>query len=327
MTYGAMGDFLSKFFEKPRRLPPLGKSFTVVAGNPGAMSSRGGLQILQLVDPNAFGRLRVDTEYNNTWRITTTNVLRFELDLNMAKIRTSTEPSDIIIDGDKLSIAPQDGTAGFVLEDNGWTQLNNRLWDINERHGLQLGGLQAILNSRDSIKIIPQQDDPLSLEIQQKAMEISQNLFQYYSADTEVLSSADHDEEDRHGNMILMGKFDPSYLPEELQAKFPVSQAEDEAITFRLPTGEMITYPHQPALGLILLFPLPGTERVGVWIWGSDVVGLRRAARLFPIRTGVSQPDFILLGPESGWKGAAGALALGVFDSKWEIGPSYFRRE
>ncbi|KAK6341052.1 hypothetical protein TWF696_009361 [Orbilia brochopaga] len=327
MTYGAMGDFLSKFFEKPRRLPHLSTSFTVVAGSPGAMSTRGGLQILQLSDPNTFGRLKINIERTNIWRITTTNVRRFELNLELAKLRTSMEPAGIIIDGNELPFIAHDGVAGFVLGDNGWTQLNNHLWKTSERHGLQLGGLQAILNSRGSIKIKPQCDGELSLECYNKAMEISQNLFQYYSADTELLSSTERQEHDGNGNMVVIGRFNRSYLPDALQASFPVSQAEDGTITFRLATGETTIYSNQPGLGLILLFPLPGTERVGIWIWGSDEDGLRRAARLFPIRTGVSQPDFILLGPDSGWKGAAGALALGVFDSKWQIAPSYFRRE
>ncbi|KAJ6262170.1 hypothetical protein Dda_2975 [Drechslerella dactyloides] len=330
MTYGAMGDFLSDFFRKPRTLAPLNRSFAVVTGNPGAMSSRGGLRILQLLDPNVLGRLKVEIEHTNVWRIKTTNVRRFELDFSLAELRTTTKPLEFIIDGNKLSIATHDGIGGFIRDDDDeWTGFDDNIWKESERHGLQLGGLQALFNSRGSIKIFRQPDSALSLEVQKKAMEISQNLFQYYSADTELLLSAKVHDGGGTGNVVLIGGFDRSYLPEGLlRSSFPVSQSEDGSITFRLATGKKIIYPCQPGLGLILVFPLGGTEKVGIWVWGSDAEGLRRATRLFPIRTGVSQPDFILLGPDSGWKGAAGALALGVFDSKWQItSSSYFRRE
>jgi hypothetical protein len=38
--------------------------------------------------------------------------------------------------------------------------------------------------------------------------------------------------------------------------------------------------------------------------------------------TGVGQPDFVVLGESAKWKGIEGALAMGFFDSTWEVTPS-----
>ncbi|KAF3918867.1 hypothetical protein ABW20_dc0102959 [Dactylellina cionopaga] len=329
MTYGPMGSFLSRFFEKARVVPQLGPNFTVVTGNPGAMTSRGGVRTVQLLDPGMFSRMNVEIETGSEtiWNLVTSNIRRFEIDLGLAESRTSTLPSKIAVDGNTFSVPRTRDKVGFLLENSQWAISNNDLWKRSERHGLQLGGLQAILNTKSIINILTQGSCELSRDYHKKAIEISRNLFQYYSADTEIGPSENLGGiED--GNIVIVGKFDKSYLPVELQATFPISQAEDGSITIRLQNGEIFLIANQPAIGMIFIFPLGGRERVGVLVWGSDTAGLRRAARLFPIRTGVCQPDFIILGPESGWKGAAGALALGLFDSHWQIqaSSSYFRR-
>jgi hypothetical protein len=38
--------------------------------------------------------------------------------------------------------------------------------------------------------------------------------------------------------------------------------------------------------------------------------------------TGVGQPDFVVFGEGAKWKGIEGVLAMGFFDSAWEVSPS-----
>ncbi|KAF3941239.1 hypothetical protein ABW19_dt0207500 [Dactylella cylindrospora] len=324
MTYGHMGDFLTRFFGKSRRLPGLQDEFSVIVGNPGAMGSRGGIRVLQLIDPTIYGRLKVAIDrLDCTWKIETVNIRRFELNPTTAASRALCTPSKAVVDEQGFDSVEK---TLFFLSDVQWNLPQDTTWTTCERYGDQLGGLQAILNSKGLFTIVYQNSASLRSEYQHKALEISRNLFQYYSADTRILPTGEY-QTGTKGNLVLIGHLDKSYFPEELRTRFPISQSENGDIMFRLRGGESITYPPQPGLGLIFLFPLPKNNAVGVLVWGSDADGLRKAARLFPIRTGVSQPDFILLGPESGWKGAAGALALGTFDSDWQITEgSYFRK-
>lgn len=44
--------------------------------------------------------------------------------------------------------------------------------------------------------------------------------------------------------------------------------------------------------------------------------GLERVTRLFPIRTGVPVPDWIIVGGD-GSKGEANVIAAGLWDSEW----------
>lgn len=54
-------------------------------------------------------------------------------------------------------------------------------------------------------------------------------------------------------------------------------------------------------------------------VWGFDKRGLRTAARLVPMLSGVGQPDFIVVGNESTWKGHAGIVAMGFLDYAWNV--------
>ncbi|KAG0226718.1 hypothetical protein BGW41_004100 [Actinomortierella wolfii] len=66
----------------------------------------------------------------------------------------------------------------------------------------------------------------------------------------------------------------------------------------------------QPGTGLLMLRPL-GHTRLALIIAGVDVKGMEGAARLFPKRTGLLVPDWVVTGPEMPWKGAGGILAAG----------------
>ena len=46
-------------------------------------------------------------------------------------------------------------------------------------------------------------------------------------------------------------------------------------------------------------------------IQSTDDSGLERAAKLFPIRTGVAVPDWIVVGPTADKVGAAGVVSAG----------------
>ena len=88
--------------------------------------------------------------------------------------------------------------------------------------------------------------------------------------------------------------------------------------------GETETvFPFEVGMGVIFLRPLLD-ERLEVVVWGFDKQGLRQAARLMPMLTGVGQPDFIVVSKRCAWEGAAGVLALGSFDNFWRVSEASF---
>lgn len=48
-----------------------------------------------------------------------------------------------------------------------------------------------------------------------------------------------------------------------------------------------------------------------LFVVGTDTAALERTARLFPIRTGVTTPDWLVIAPDADRIGAAGVLGAG----------------
>ncbi|EXX72519.1 hypothetical protein RirG_068520 [Rhizophagus irregularis DAOM 197198w] len=52
---------------------------------------------------------------------------------------------------------------------------------------------------------------------------------------------------------------------------------------------------------------------------GTDISGLDQISKLFPKRTGVPIPDWIITGPETKWKGIGGLLGAGFWNNEWKF--------
>ncbi|CAG8727095.1 4504_t:CDS:2, partial [Scutellospora calospora] len=62
--------------------------------------------------------------------------------------------------------------------------------------------------------------------------------------------------------------------------------------------------------GILFLYPYK-IKHLALIMAGTDYKGLDQIAKLFPKRTGVPIPDWIIVGPETAWKGAGGLLGAG----------------
>lgn len=152
------------------------------------------------------------------------------------------------------------------------------------------------------------------------ALQISRNLFQYFAADSEIVQSVDALQSPT-GNTISV-----SIGPESFQRstnRYAIEIKDGKGISIRDSLGRMRLYPLEEGLGAIFLRPLPD-ERTNVVIWGVDDAGLRSVARLMPMLTGVGQPDFIVVSQACAWKGAAGILAAGFLDYRWNVSRSSY---
>lgn len=178
-----------------------------------------------------------------------------------------------------------------------------------ERSGRQWGALDAFLASEGGFCIVvPSGSEDYKHTV---ALDVSRNLYQYFAADTDITNEL----EETEGNVVLIGC--PSSGISCGAEGFPISISET-FIEISDVLGKNKRYKVEAGMGAIFICPLL-RERLMLVLWGADEVGLRAASRLLPLRTGVGQPDFVLVGRESSWSGSGGVKALGMFDSNWRV--------
>ena len=291
----------------PRILP---NDFQIVIPNPTGMIPIGGLFIDQLESPDRLGKLGVKRDIQEkAWCISTSNVLRFHFSTDSYPSRTS-----IVIDGCLFpsSDVEEQQTTIVKEHDGAWKLEKGQEWKIvSQRYGRQLEHMDAILHTAETFSIVF-----VDQEEERIALQISRNLYQYFSADSRLLVENMAPMKDS-GNFIVVALHrnpSPATLP-----SFPI-QVHAHRIVLHLAHSQRSrrVYELEQGDGAIFLRPLPD-EGLELFIWGFDLAGLQRAARLMPMLTGVGQPDFVILGKESAWKGVGGVLAMGFLDSLWRI--------
>lgn len=181
-----------------------------------------------------------------------------------------------------------------------------------ERRGSQLGPLSSILSSRGCFHIQYCHSDVFDV-----ALQVSRNLYQYYAADTKLSNEAPSSISGHTITVALGAEFSSLSRP-----SFPV-QIVPNGVTLRLHDGSQKRYSDERSLGVIFLQPL-SDGRLDLVIWGLDHSGVQQAARLLPLLTGVGQPDFIVVTNTVTWRGASGVLAMGFFDSLWQISENHY---
>ena len=187
----------------------------------------------------------------------------------------------------------------------------------NDRSDHRLGTLNAILRTQDTFRI-----QCLSSRGADVALQISRNLYQYFGADAEV-NEGKCDINSDLGNFITIsvGMED---LP-EFSNSCAITIDPEDGLLVETRDGSQMHYAIEDGLGIIFLQSHSNT-RLDLVVWGSDETGLRQAARLFPMLTGVGQADFVVVRKQMGWEGATGALAMGSFDDHWQVSRASFFR-
>jgi len=72
------------------------------------------------------------------------------------------------------------------------------------------------------------------------------------------------------------------------------------------------------ASAALFLHPHPTTETgLALFIYAVDDGGLEQALRLFPFRTGITLPDFLVVGSPAYSLGAGAVEAAGVWGDDW----------
>lgn len=309
----------------------LPQDFTTIIANPADMGPRGGLLVDLLISPDQLGRMDVERcPTSATWILRTSNILRFHF---VASRNSDILPHKLVVDQVLLELPP--GKEKFACwlsrsEQGFWhvrlcrrnirprsllSQVSHdRQWLTKQRHGAQLGPLDSILRSVGRFLI------RTSAPVSDVAVQIARNLFQYFAADSEIIDlGAAVDSQSGNVISVTLGT-DPPILGSHSD---PVGLDSGGGLYVRRREGIKTVFPFEVGLGAIFLRPLL-RERLELVVWGFDKHGLKQAARLMPMLTGVGQPDFIVVSKRCAWEGAAGVLAMGSFDNFWKVSEASF---
>lgn len=185
---------------------------------------------------------------------------------------------------------------------------------MDQRYGSQLGPLDSALRSVG--RFVIRTSDVVS----DVALQIARNLFQYFAADSEIID-INVAVGSQSGNVISVTLGSDSLVLGPHSE--PIGLDSDGKLYIRRRQGIKSVFPFELGMGAIFLRPLPN-ERLELVIWGFDKQGLRQAARLVPMLTGVGQPDFVVVSKRCSSEGAAGVLAMGFFDNFWQVSQGSF---
>ncbi|GJJ75379.1 hypothetical protein EMPS_07737 [Entomortierella parvispora] len=340
--------------------PPLPKTFEVNLVNPAGMESRGGILVEQLRIPYRKGTLKVQiidtvpegqattSPPTTAWVIKSTNIRRFKfLDSPALRKRmTGSSVSHLILDGvtfelgDKVGQLSSSELAYGTFLRGAPSHEKKELWQFSasdnwlrtERHRETYGPAIQILEKRVIVVLGTHfETDSLAGTADRIAKLIVHDIYLYGRADVEVLTDQEfcnmyqHEEESApKTNLILVGD-----AHQNVATKLVLAERKGE-VTIDTKQGSVVvgnqgaeieTVFQEPGTGLLMIRPW-GSSNLAMVIAGLDAQGLEMASRLFPKRTGILVPDWIVAGPEMPWKGAGGVLAAGYWGNKWEYLPS-----
>ena len=177
------------------------------------------------------------------------------------------------------------------------------------------------------IIVIPSHDKyPGILSI---ALRIAHNLFVYHKLDAEIWADEEAisrvvDSERTIGYIVSIGNAQENAFT-KLQMKQVRTEfrLQDDDIYFRgrlLHSNGLGRYTRRSFLkniinekeGLIFTHPHPTQpSSMMLFMMGTNMNGLERVFRLFPLRTGVTAPDWMIIGEEADRVGSAGVLGAG----------------
>ncbi|KAH9857796.1 hypothetical protein C2E23DRAFT_719844 [Lenzites betulinus] len=307
--------FVSSLLEQSNsKDTPTSKSFTLTVAIPADSGSLHGWSIHSLRVPGRLARLTVVIQ-EGAVEVRTTNVKGFSIRIGSLPIHARNVP--FIFDGQRVELDEgtwklDDFTLAVSQESGQWTPYSPR--EISEL--APRGRATSILNSVGPLTIViatKREGPELSA-----ALRLAHNLNVYHKLDAEILD----DQEALHrlrqssldpGNVVVLehgplGEFAKSILGESKTAFC----AQGSTLELR---GRSL---NEPSTAALFLHPHPLHSSSSVFfVYGSDLTGLERGLRLFPIRTGITVPDWIVVGPQADERGAGGVEGAGVWGNDW----------
>lgn len=170
------------------------------------------------------------------------------------------------------------------------------------------GRLSNILSSSAPLTfVVPSIDSTSALSV---ATRLTHDLNVYHKLDAEVINASEATDRLQNaslgvGNVVVIGGFDNAFGRQLLlQQQTAFTSIEDHLLlnskTVNPSSAALFLHPHPHNPDGLVLFMHARTDDA-----------LERAARLFPVRTGVAVPDWVIIGKDADRIGAAGVQGAG----------------
>jgi predicted esterase len=316
-----LSDFFEKYLDQSPGMKPL-RNFTVVSANPADTGPKNGFEILLLMTPGQLGSVEVMLEgHRNSCTLHTSNIRQLRIPGYISHCDT--------LSIDSTAIEPVNGSESIVAKrhaDGRWAvSKDDETTSTTVRQRRQLGPIDSILRTRGAIQIVTHSDDEEAKAVEHTALQISNNLCQYFSSDTEITADISQAISNKTSSVISisLGPDMPQNHIQSAGAHHAITVHPDHVL-IRDAQGSVHEYRDRGrGLAAIFLRPLPD-ERLELVLWGVDEASLRIVARLVPTLTGAGVPDFVIADSSMLWKGIEGTMAMGFFDEHWYVSMNAF---
>ncbi|KAI0781232.1 hypothetical protein BD413DRAFT_600635 [Trametes elegans] len=290
--------------------PKTSRKFTLTVSIPGDSGSFHGFKIIRVEVPGRLARLTVTVDDGAIW-VRTSNVKAFSV--HFPSVPRSIYDKPLYVDGWGMSFQESTWRSDYLYPmahvDGFWMLFSEDATAVVPR----TGRLANILLSNEPLIIVVPTKQP-SRELS-AALRIAHNLDVYHKLDAEIIDDKEASERlseasQETGNAIFLGlgAFAKSVLAQGKTA-FGV---QDDDLALR---GRRL---NEPSTAALFLHPHPSREEsLLLFLHGADAEGLERGLRLFPIRTGVTVPDWIVVGSQADARGSGGVEGAGVWGNDW----------
>ncbi|CEH16659.1 hypothetical protein CBOM_06587 [Ceraceosorus bombacis] len=319
------------------------QSFTLSCANPAEIGSMQGFRIIELEIPGRLARLSVEFHTSEeTWpeqkvSVKTFGVQAFSIAVNRLAWRNSSfeAPLSVSVNNRAVHLSGQadSHTLLFERQQDGSFACANAPKDVGGLAGLgyvrPIGPAIRILSTpAPLLLVLPTRASQVSREhYKSAALRIAHDALLYGHTDSEIVpdvaalemvATINDSANATLGNIVILGGPMENLLAEYMfsQNPSPITFLNDGQVRVRDRTFA------DPSTGLLMLQPHPVTHQrsqdLALLLCGNDASGIERAAKLFPVRTGLSVPEWIVIGPEADWSGIGAILGAGWFDRRWQ---------
>ncbi|KAF9651433.1 hypothetical protein BDM02DRAFT_3091108 [Thelephora ganbajun] len=273
---------------------------TLTVAVPAESDTLCGLRIEKLSIPGRLGKLRIFKSDHDTIKIDSTNVRQFTMNWGGSSGVIDVEGQVVNRNDREIFVRFSKGA------DNLWrtTFPEDRTADIQPS-----GRLSLILSSKGPLLFVIPNEDNLSLS---HALRLAHDLDTFHKLDVEILTDAEA------SGLLEGGTLGPSNVvifdgPKKTSfGRRLLGDSKHPLLPPRVYRSRVKSNGMLPCDGAIFLHKHPThTDAVTLFLRADDEIGMENVLRLFPVRTGVFGPDWMVVSSDTDMLGAAGVTGAG----------------